>query len=370
MSPGPGHPQSSAGAATPSLADRAARKVRAAVAGLTGAAPDRPLRDDLVYLFISGCARSGTNWLSALVNLHPHAVADGEFKLQWVADAVERATRNPWNVPGRVPAAGDAMRRHLDAMVREAMQAGLALRPETRVVADHSPVPFRPMLTPEHARHVVIIRDGRDVIVSWTYHALRNARSNFVLRPLRNLYNQALSTLDGTDAALRRATHALLLNPEWVGRHADDWSRRVTDDDQRLAALDESARRACRLVRYEDLHADVDARRADIYRLCGLDPVLAAQTSHESKTAPGFATERPGKMLRKGQSGDWRNYFTRSAAEAFHARAGTALATHGYEPTGDWVGTVPESLPVPPGIQISESGPAVQTLPVSSVPTH
>ncbi|MBY0262128.1 MAG: sulfotransferase domain-containing protein, partial [Phycisphaerales bacterium] len=347
-----------------------ARKVRAAVAGLTGSAPAQPFRDDLTYLFISGCARSGTNWLSALVNLHPHALADGEFKLQWVGDGVERATRNPWNVAARVPAAGDAMRRHLDAMVREAMQAAFPIRPQTRVLADHSPVPFHPMLSPEQARHVVIIRDGRDVLVSWTYHALRNARPNFVLRTLREAYKGALATLDGTDHALKQAARTLLLNPEWVWRYADDWSRRIADDDERLAALDDATRRTCLVLRYEDLHADVDARRADIYRLCGLDPDLAPATSHHSNTAPGFATERPGEMLRKGQSGDWRNYFTRATAQAFHARAGTALATHGYEPTGDWVSTVPESLPSRPDTQTSEFGPAVQTLPVSPVPTH
>lgn len=364
MSREPGHPEPVAPAPAASLADRAGRKLRAAVAGLTGGSA---LRNDLVYLFISGCARSGTNWLSALVNLHPHAVADGEFKLQWVADGVERATRNEWNVAGRVPAAGEAMRRHLSELVREAIQAGLPAGPETRVLADHSPVAFVPMLSPEQARHVIIVRDGRDVLVSWTYHTLRIARPSFVLRPLRAPYQQSLSTLDGTDAALKQAARVLLLNPEWVGRYADDWARRVTDDDQRLAGLDDATRRVCMLIRYEDVHAEVDARRADIYRLCGLDPALAAATSQETRTAPGFATERPGKMLRKGQTGDWRNYFVRATAEAFHARAGTALASHDYETSDAWVHGLPES-PAASGVA-RDTMSSVQTFSTSTIGT-
>jgi hypothetical protein len=342
VSDAPANPQGP-DARTPGLAGRAARRVRAAVAGLAGQSCPEDAYDGR-FLFITGCARSGTNWLGALINLHPHAVSHGEFKLQWVADGVERAARNPWNVGHRVPRAGAIMREHLDDLVRRAMVAGIPPRPETRLIADHSPVYFRPMLSPDRARHAIIVRDGRDVLVSWTYHVLRHRRTNFILRPLRAMFEQALATLDGSDGAIRAAAARLLLSPEWAWRYADDWSRRVLDDRQRLAELDPAIRAATTLIRYEDLHADIEARRADLYRLCGLDPALAAPVSRETNTAPGHAAERPGKMLRKGQAGDWRNYFTRPVAEAFHAWAGTALAEHGYESGAHWVHECPDRL--------------------------
>jgi len=44
--------------------------------------------------------------------------------------------------------------------------------------------------------------------------------------------------------------------------------------------------------------------------------------------------------LRKGIVGDWRNHFTREAAEVFERHAGKELLLLGYETSADWVSTV------------------------------
>ncbi len=57
-------------------------------------------------------------------------------------------------------------------------------------------------------------------------------------------------------------------------------------------------------------------------------------------------------MLRKGQAGDWRNHFTREAAEIFDRYCGDMLISTGYEPDHEWVRRLPaagaESRPVVP----------------------
>ena len=48
-------------------------------------------------------------------------------------------------------------------------------------------------------------------------------------------------------------------------------------------------------------------------------------------------------FLRAGRSGDWRNYFTRDAANRFNHHAGRALVALGYAESLDWSEDCPES---------------------------
>lgn len=48
-------------------------------------------------------------------------------------------------------------------------------------------------------------------------------------------------------------------------------------------------------------------------------------------------------FLRSGRTGDWRQHFTRAAAERFNHYAGDALLSLGYEENLDWIEDCPES---------------------------
>lgn len=47
--------------------------------------------------------------------------------------------------------------------------------------------------------------------------------------------------------------------------------------------------------------------------------------------------EDKSSFLRKGTTGDWRNYFTPEAAEVFDHYCGDALIAAGYEPDRSWM---------------------------------
>ena len=52
-------------------------------------------------------------------------------------------------------------------------------------------------------------------------------------------------------------------------------------------------------------------------------------------------TEDKSSFLRKGIAGDWKNHFTREAAEVFDRYCGDALIAAGYEPDRTWIERLP-----------------------------
>lgn len=85
-------------------------------------------------------------------------------------------------------------------------------------------------------------------------------------------------------------------------------------------------------VRYEELHADTEGRRVRLVRFLDLDPSEAAPASQDTYTTAGYETHDPTKYRRKGEVGDWRNYFTPDAERWFTEVAGESLARAGYAP--------------------------------------
>jgi hypothetical protein len=90
------------------------------------------------------------------------------------------------------------------------------------------------------------------------------------------------------------------------------------------------------LVRYEDLHRELEVFRPELYRFLGLDPSEAEKPSHETKTLPGFKKVDLKSATRKGQTGDWQNHFNARITRIFKEEAGDALIQAGYEKDLKW----------------------------------
>src|SRR6059058_5661183 len=59
-----------------------------------GAPPASPVQHEL--FFVRGHPRSGTNWVGALLNLHPQINCFGEFHFEDIRNAIDTLQAQPW----------------------------------------------------------------------------------------------------------------------------------------------------------------------------------------------------------------------------------------------------------------------------------
>ena len=268
--------------------------------------------------------RSGTNWLGALLNLHPRINCRGEYHFERLADAFERwaAYHADSGVGARVV---ETSREALRDTVRRCLKAGIDAKPEADWQGDRTPhhvdrlVPGAPT--------VCILRDGRDVVVSRLFHTIRrgfvpgpdgvNARERFEADP--GHYTEHPEQLLGCEDITRFM--------------ARGWAEHIARDAEAiLGACDDVFP-----VRYEAVRAQPEAERRRVYEFFGLNPDEAAALSAEDKTEPGFDRgEDASSFYRAGVAGGWPKYFTDDAKQWFKDEAQPALELCGYEANADW----------------------------------
>lgn len=186
---------------------------------------------------------------------------------------------------------------------------------------------------PRLPRTVYVVRDGRDVMVSLYFYEVRLASSDLNPRAAhmrQERFKRVLgpkADLQNIRANLPRFLEAEMESPAWM--HST-WKEHVE------AWLAVGPDRAC-MVRYEDLLLSVETALTPV-----LEQLTGLQTNAEylRLAADRFDFERQSKSsnelvqrspaLRKGISGDWKNFFTPESEEIFDDRAGGILEVLGY----------------------------------------
>jgi hypothetical protein len=285
-------------------------------------------------IFVVGCPRSGTSWITAMLQRHPLAIGTAEsHAYSTVAGPfLERQRRGaagwrrvltrydlmasrPWGV---------GLQRYVDRptlcrLIREArVTHGAAdLEAAEAVIAKcfdhfffgHGGTAARVLVekTPQHlfyadrllsrfpeARIVEVIRDGRDVCVSLEDMAQRH-----------------------------------FWPPADRRRQVETWLRYVSAG-RGLAAQPQVADRVL-TVRYEAAWAAPTDTLARVFAFAGLraEPALVETIVAECTFARAPRTG-PGRPRRKGTVGDWRNQFTAAEAQLFERLAGDTARALGY----------------------------------------
>jgi hypothetical protein len=320
--------------------------------GLAAKLLSKPEPDPPGLLFVRGHPRSGTNWVGRLINLHPHAFVTGEFHLETIYHAAEQAKTFPWQLMHDEP-----VRSELDAGVRDLIRRCIGIacetqRPKPATQEGKRPAPLPPLRwhgdrTPRDlmdwipgASYIWILRDGRDVMVSWTFHQLRmgpDVIERSIPSPAKEQLLQISAEFRADPDLFKKHPDRLLSSEAWVRRTAWTWNHRYRDDSAHAARMHTDAtpsRVLCQ--RYETLRQEMEREREHIYRFLGLDPALAQPVSREAGTAPGFGAENVQSFRRKGEVGDWKNYFTDQARAWFNDIAGEALVRAGYAGDARW----------------------------------
>lgn len=295
--------------------------------------PEAPSAAPHRFVFVRGHPRSGTNWVSNLLNLHPRVCCTGEFHFETIYNAVVRTMDVPWHLVGKPPVR-EVMEHAFQELVRRciASACGEGAR-DALWLGDRTPSDL--LYWMPHARYIWILRDGRDVAVSWTFHQLRKG-PEVIERSVPAPASEGLLTmsrrfLDEPDL-LERRPELLLSDEAWVRHAAATWDRRFRSDSGAAHHIDKPhiPARVMR-VRYEELHARTEEHRRALLRFLDLDPDDAAPISTESHTTAGYTTANPMSYRRKGVVGDWRGYFTPESKAWFSEVAGESLREAGYQ---------------------------------------
>ncbi len=289
------------------------------------AAAPSPTSQTRRVFHIRGSGSSGTNWACALMNLHPAVCCSGEWCFRPIREGIDRWEGQAWTfaTSARMRAIVEG---HLAQMVCDCLNAHADQeRPGAVWVGDRSPEPVRELVP--GAPVILTIRDGRDVLVSMTLRYLREGLEKPSRMVAQHPGMGSVSERFRQDPrAFCERAEGLLPDESWVRRCAERWARHMRAD---LAAMEALGENGC-IVRYEDMHEDVQRERARMYALLGLDPQDAEPVGRDSRTSAGFDGEDPLSFYRAGRVGDWQRWMDARALSWFEDEAGQVLEELGY----------------------------------------
>jgi hypothetical protein len=273
--------------------------------------------------FVVGHPRSGTNWICNLLNLHPHVLCDGEFHFHEIYQVVERMSEEPWRGAAKEPCRS-ALRDGFADMVRRTLLAAGARKPGARRIGDRTPRHLVPLIP--GCRHVVCVRDGRDVLVSWTFHMLKHGGPWLTRGPFGPEMARLKEDFDADAMLFERDPHRLLSVESWLRHYAQEWSQRITADLEMTGKMEaDPGLGSAYWVAYERMHADVESECSRLYRYLDVEPRLAKAAAAEAHTRPGYTENDPRSFFRSGRVGDWRRFFAEGQLRTFEELAGGAL---------------------------------------------
>ena len=278
------------------------------------------------FFCIRGYMKSGTNWLGSLIGSHAEIDCVGEFHWHELVGPVNHSIRN-LPVYQDHPDLGKMLREDVELLAKRLLVSKAS--PKAKLIGDRTPHTIEPVIF-RGAPHICIVRDGRDVLISRAFHLFNNPKAHKLFDRFPDLYK--LHERFAADPwFFKNNPHQLLRNETMVRESARWWREHLESDRQ---AQEKYPKLPVCVVKYEDLHANVEVERKKLFKFLGVKTGLAAEI--EGRLKPGFTEERPNEFLRKGMVGDWKNYFTDEQKAWFNDEAGEELQRQGYVSGTDW----------------------------------
>ena len=268
--------------------------------------------------------KSGTNWLGGLLDRHPHISCRGEY--HWEEMLGGLLSGRSRTVLLREDDSRKFLLQQLQSVVRQSMTFGLP--DELQVIGDRTPHEIEPVIL--DVPHVVIVRDGRDVLVSRAFHLFNRPDTTGLFEHSATM-RDSLAHFQKDKWFFKTHPELLLAEPEFV-RDTIRWWAEHQQRDQ--AATEQHPDLPVRFVQYEDLLQNTKSICDELFDFLGVDSGIAPEIKGNLK--PGLKEEQPDKFLRKGQAGDWKNYFTDQTKIWTKEIANEELVRLGYVEDDQW----------------------------------
>lgn len=179
---------------------------------------------------------------------------------------------------------------------------------------------------------ICVMRDGRDVIVSYYYHTLFDHKGGLNSRTVA-LERRKLGFKSYEDIR-SNLPRFIRYKFDGGGYPRFTWKHFV----EKWLATDAT------IVRYEDLLTQPVDELFKVANSLGIDPPeqsrleeIVSKYSFKAQAGRDPGKENKHSFLRKGIAGDWRNNFNSEAKQAFDYYAGDCLIQLNYEKDHSWV---------------------------------
>ncbi|MCC7388241.1 MAG: sulfotransferase domain-containing protein [Phycisphaerales bacterium] len=284
------------------------------------------------FFFVCGCFKSGTHWVQNLLNLHPHAFVQGEYHFEVARWGMDHLTKVDWFLSSRpdLRAIGDDT---FEMLVRRMIHAAsCTVKPDAIWLGDRTPNELMTII--RGAPQIIITRDVRDVLISWSFHHVRVETATGMFPRFQELWKRSAAKFQ-EDPEGFNPCDGFLGDEKWVRHHAGHWAMVCRKSRAAIPKLREEGSEVLQLS-YEHMHEDLAGETDRLYRFLGLDPRLAAAPSLESRTLPGFRREDRMSHYRRGEVGEWRHVLPEHVRGWIKEEAGEELIAAGYEKDLNW----------------------------------
>jgi len=169
---------------------------------------------------------------------------------------------------------------------------------------------------------VYIVRDGRDVAVSYYHYNVKQGdiQPNMSFSKFLRAFNQGDIDPFGV----------------W-GEHVLKWIRKTSGDDLLLVQyedmLEDSSRELKRVLSFVGMEIQ-DKAVNQASEASSFDNMRESEKAHHDKALGLDDSDSSRRFIRKGERGDWRNFFNEYCHERFLRVHGEALRRMGYPTSG------------------------------------